>query len=40
MRRCAYQRSPHAALRVDHASSNASAEHGQGHYSLFVEAEA
>ena len=40
VRRCAYQRSPHAPLRVDHASSNASAKHGEQHYSLFVEAQA
>jgi SAM-dependent methyltransferase len=40
VRRCAYQQSPHEALRVDHASSNASATHGEQHYSLFVEAHA
>jgi hypothetical protein len=39
VRRCAYQESPHAELRVDHASSNASAKHGQRHFSLFVEAQ-
>jgi SAM-dependent methyltransferase len=39
VRRCAYQCSPHAVLRVDHASSNASAKHGDEHCSLFVEAE-
>jgi SAM-dependent methyltransferase len=38
VRRCAYQQSPHEELRVDHASSNASAKHGEQHYSLFVEA--
>jgi SAM-dependent methyltransferase len=40
VRRCAYQRSPHPPLRVDHASSNASAKRGEQHYSLFVEAQA
>jgi SAM-dependent methyltransferase len=39
VRRCEYQRSPHAPLRVDHASSNALAKHGEQHYSLFVEAQ-
>jgi predicted SAM-dependent methyltransferase len=39
IRRCSYQSSKHNALRVDHASANASAQHGDGHYSLFVEAE-
>jgi predicted SAM-dependent methyltransferase len=39
VRRCAYLASPHAELRVDHASSNASAKNGEEHYSLFVEAE-
>jgi predicted SAM-dependent methyltransferase len=39
VRRCEYQRSPHAPLRVDHASSNASAKHGEQHYSVFVEAQ-
>jgi SAM-dependent methyltransferase len=39
IRRCKYQGSPHKALRVDHASENASAQHSGGHYSLFVEAE-
>ena len=38
VRRCAYQQSPHQELRVDHASSNASAKTGEQHYSLFVEA--
>ncbi|HTE39995.1 MAG TPA: methyltransferase domain-containing protein [Steroidobacteraceae bacterium] len=38
VRRCGFQASPHETLRVDHASSNASAQHGGGHYSLFVEA--
>ena len=40
VRRCEYQRSPHEPLRVDHASSNASAKQGEQHYSLFVEAQA
>lgn len=39
VRRCRFQDSPHEALRVDHASSNADARHSGGHYSLFVEAE-
>jgi len=38
VRRCGYQRSPHAELRVDDASSNASAQHDGEHLSLFVEA--
>jgi SAM-dependent methyltransferase len=40
VRRCDYQQSPHAELRVDDASSNAAAQHGGVHYSLFVEARA
>jgi SAM-dependent methyltransferase len=40
VRRCGYQQSPHAELRVDDASSNAAAKHGGEHYSLFVEASA
>jgi len=40
IRRCDYQQSPHAELRVDHASSNARAQHDGEHYSLFVEARA
>jgi predicted SAM-dependent methyltransferase len=40
IRRCQYQTSEHEALRVDHASANANAQHAGGHYSLFVEAEA
>jgi SAM-dependent methyltransferase len=40
VRRCGYQQSPHAELRVDDASSNATAEHDGQHYSLFVEARA
>ena len=40
VRRCGYQRSPHAPLRVDDASGDASAKHGEQHYSLFVEAQA
>ena len=40
VRRCGYQLSPHAELRVDDASSNASAQHDGEHYSLFVEARA
>ena len=40
IRRCAHQQSPHEELRVDHASSSASAKHGDEHYSLFVEAQA
>jgi SAM-dependent methyltransferase len=38
VRRCGYQHSPHAELRVDDASSNAAANHGGNHCSLFVEA--
>jgi predicted SAM-dependent methyltransferase len=38
IRRCNFQQSPHAKLRVDHASENAGAQHGNGHFSLFVEA--
>ena len=38
IRRCGFQQSPHSELRVDHASSNASAKHGDRHFSLFVEA--
>jgi SAM-dependent methyltransferase len=40
VRRCGYQQSPHAELRVDDASSNATAQHDGQHYSLFVEARA
>lgn len=40
VRRCGYQQSPHAELRVDDASSNAGARHDGQHYSLFVEARA
>ena len=40
VRRCDYQQSPHAELRVDDASSNAVAQHDGQHYSLFVEARA
>ncbi|HEY3517773.1 MAG TPA: methyltransferase domain-containing protein [Gammaproteobacteria bacterium] len=40
VRRCDYQQSPHAQLRVDDASSNATAQHDGQHYSLFVEARA
>ena len=40
VRRCGYQQSPHAELRVDDASSNAAAQHDGQHYSLFVEARA
>ena len=40
VRRCGYQQSPHTELRVDDASSNASAQHDGEHYSLFVEAHA
>lgn len=40
VRRCGYQQSPHAELRVDDASSNAAAKHGGEHNSLFVEARA
>jgi predicted SAM-dependent methyltransferase len=40
VRRCDFQQSPHAALRVDHASSNAAAKNVDRHYSLFVEARA
>lgn len=39
IKRCKYQGSAHGALQVDHASSNASAQHEGGHYSLFVEAQ-
>jgi SAM-dependent methyltransferase len=40
VRRCSYQASPHAALRVDDASHNTSAGHRGEHFSLFVEAQA
>lgn len=40
VRRCGFQQSPHAELRVDDASSNATAQHDGQHYSLFVEARA
>ena len=40
VRRCGYQQSPHTELRVDNASSNATAQHDGQHYSLFVEARA
>jgi SAM-dependent methyltransferase len=40
VRRCNYQQSPHAELRVDDASSNAEAQYAGEHYSLFVEARA
>lgn len=40
VRRCGYQQSPHSELRVDDGSSNAAANHGGEHYSLFVEASA
>ena len=40
VRRCGYQQSPHTELRVDDASSNATAQHDGQHYSLFVEARA
>ena len=39
IRRCRFQESPHENLRVDYASSNAQAQHRDGHYSLFVEAQ-
>ena len=39
VRRCNYQGSAFAELRVDHASLNAHARNGDRHYSLFVEAE-
>ena len=39
IRRCGFQQSSHEPLRVDYASSNANAQHGGEHYSLFVEAE-
>jgi predicted SAM-dependent methyltransferase len=39
VRRCDFQKSPHEALRVDHASANATAQHANGYFSLFVEAE-
>jgi SAM-dependent methyltransferase len=40
VRRCGYQQSPHPELRVDDASSNATALHDGQHYSLFAEARA
>ena len=40
VRHCGYQQSPHPELRVDDASSNASAQHDGQHYSLFAEARA
>jgi SAM-dependent methyltransferase len=40
VRRCGYQRSPHAELRVDDASSNTTAQHDGQQHSLFVEAHA
>jgi len=39
VRRCNYQSSAFAELRVDHASLNAHARNGERHYSLFVEAD-
>lgn len=38
VRSCTYQGSEHADLRIDDRSFVAAAEHGHGHYSLFVEA--